>query len=253
MICIVLVSVSILPVVSCSTKALPAFSHGHVKYFGNNYLLQSSSSCLMRRTQSLPQFRPSDVSYTKLYASREKAQSTAAGSIGLDEKEVISYPVQVNHQGHIATISVREGEPILQALERQSTLSNKSKNDESAKTEQKDGNSSLALSQIPHECRRGNCLTCSSRIVESNSSGNDATQNMPISRFKIYTYLFRSPSKLGTHPSAPQIGKVLVFWLVVLRAFFQIDCLVDFLCSLGFWIQFNLVQIMLQFYKFCIK
>ena len=179
MICIVLVSVSILPVVSCSTKALPAFSHGHVKYFGNNYLLQSSS-CLTRRTPSLPQFRPSDVSYTKLYASREKAQSTAAGSTDLDEKEVISYPVQVNHQGHIATISVREGEPILQALERQSTLSNKSKNDESAKTEQKDGNSSLALSQIPHECRRGNCLTCSSRIVESNSngSGSDATQNI---------------------------------------------------------------------------
>ena len=78
-----------------------------------------------------------------------------------DHQDTISYPVQIIHQGHKTTINVHENEPILQALERQSTIV--------------DGRDqmALALSNIPHECRRGNCLTCASRTVESTTSDDN--------------------------------------------------------------------------------
>lgn len=95
-----------------------------------------------------------------------------------DEEQQLSYPVQIRHQGHVATILVRENEPILQALERQSTFPNNSNRREDA-LEERGGNSelvgeksSLALSHIPHECRRGNCLTCSSRVVTPSKTQN---------------------------------------------------------------------------------
>jgi ferredoxin len=91
------------------------------------------------------------------------------------------YPVRIHHQGHSATIFVRRDEPILQALERQSLFSNRY-GDRGEEEEDGGGggggesttargasssSSSLALSHIPHECRRGNCLTCSSRVAPS--------------------------------------------------------------------------------------
>ena len=57
-----------------------------------------------------------------------------------------SYPVRIHHEGHTSTIFVRNDEPILHALERQSIVASSSMS-------------------IPNECRRGNCLTCSSRVV----------------------------------------------------------------------------------------
>ncbi len=84
------------------------------------------------------------------------------------------FPVRIHHQGHSATIFVRRDEPILQALERQSLFSNydREKDDDggestTATTARQAPPSSLALSHIPHDCRRGNCLTCSSRVSSS--------------------------------------------------------------------------------------
>ena len=93
-------------------------------------------------------------SSTFVYTHPEKEGSSAAPSMSLEEtteeQKPISYPLHVIHQGHKTTINVNRDEPILQALERQSTSSDQL---------------SLALSNIPHECRRGNCLTCASKIA----------------------------------------------------------------------------------------
>ena len=123
-------------------------------------------------------------SSTSIYSSRGSQPST--DSVGLDvEEHHGSYPVEIHHQGHVATIHVREHEPILQALERQSTVSNNISCDQES---QDDGlersseiarqKSSLALPHIPHECRRGNCLTCSSRILTSADSQNNVLPNV---------------------------------------------------------------------------
>ena len=84
-----------------------------------------------------------------------------------EEEGVASFPVHVYHQGYSATIHVREDEPILSALERQSTFPNNNNSE----------GTSLALSHIPHECRRGNCLTCSSRILSSTTNNKSDTQS----------------------------------------------------------------------------
>ncbi len=99
-------------------------------------------------------------STTQIYSTNSEIglETTSSSS---DHQDTISYPVQIIHQGHKTTINVHENEPILQALERQSTIV--------------DGRDqmALALSNIPHECRRGNCLTCASRTVESTTSDDN--------------------------------------------------------------------------------
>eukprot|EP00577_Skeletonema_sp_RCC1716_P001336 CAMPEP_0113399826 /NCGR_PEP_ID=MMETSP0013_2-20120614/15765_1 /TAXON_ID=2843 ORGANISM="Skeletonema costatum, Strain 1716" /NCGR_SAMPLE_ID=MMETSP0013_2 /ASSEMBLY_ACC=CAM_ASM_000158 /LENGTH=239 /DNA_ID=CAMNT_0000284791 /DNA_START=475 /DNA_END=1194 /DNA_ORIENTATION=- /assembly_acc=CAM_ASM_000158 len=84
----------------------------------------------------------------------------------IDNQDAISYPVQIIHQGRKTTINVHENEPILQALERQSTIAGS--RDQMA----------LALSNIPHECRRGNCLTCASKNVKRTTSDNNLVVNV---------------------------------------------------------------------------
>jgi len=69
-------------------------------------------------------------------------------------EEETGYPVQIHQEGHTATIYVRNDEPILHALERQSIVASSSMS-------------------IPNECRRGNCLTCSSRVVIPNNNNNE--------------------------------------------------------------------------------
>ena len=64
------------------------------------------------------------------------------------------YSVQILHQGHSATLMVNKNESILAALERQSTSGSST------------GQVALGMSNIPHECRRGNCMTCAARVVE---------------------------------------------------------------------------------------
>ena len=99
-----------------------------------------------------------------LYASSKSDNSRELESFAtskttrtISQQGEITYPVEIHHQGHTATIHVRANEPILQALERQSSSSK---------------SSSLGLSAIPHECRRGNCLTCASRLLTEESRNN---------------------------------------------------------------------------------
>ncbi|KAL9189702.1 hypothetical protein ACHAXT_009377 [Thalassiosira profunda] len=120
-------------------------------------------------------------STTSISASRDQAHSMKVSS-GMDVdvgEEQQCYPIQIHHQGHVATISVREDEPILQALERQSTISGRSSTKNSSNTDDETAEeiSTLALSSIPHECRRGNCLTCSAR-VKPNSNTNNLQSNV---------------------------------------------------------------------------
>lgn len=83
-----------------------------------------------------------------------------------DHQDTRSYPVQIIHHGRKTTINVHENEPILQALERQSTIADG--RDQKA----------LALSNVPHECRRGNCLTCASRAVKSSTTDQNLVANV---------------------------------------------------------------------------
>ena len=107
------------------------------------------------RTTSFPLSSTTQIYITNSEIGLETTSSSS------DHQDTISYPVQIIHQGHKTTINVHENEPILQALERQSTIV--------------DGRDqmALALSNIPHECRRGNCLTCASRTVKSTTSDNN--------------------------------------------------------------------------------
>lgn len=108
-----------------------------------------------------------------------KSSSRNSQSNKNDESELdTGYPVQIIHQGHTSTIFVRKGEPILHALERQSTSSSNkiytiaqhSSGVELGECSEVEGKtSSLSLSYIPNECRRGNCLTCSARLGSTTS------------------------------------------------------------------------------------
>jgi ferredoxin len=120
-----------------------------ILYHSSGYSSSSSSSTGSKSCSS-----------TIIYTHPEKeGSSSAAPSMSLEEtteeQKSISYPLHVIHQGHKTTINVDRDEPILQALERQSTSSDQL---------------SLALSNIPHECRRGNCLTCASKIASDSNT-----------------------------------------------------------------------------------
>ena len=58
--------------------------------------------------------------------------------------------VEISHEGRTASVFVQPHETILMALER--------------------NRSSMALSSLPFDCQRGNCLTCSGLIKEGSSS-----------------------------------------------------------------------------------
>jgi ferredoxin len=116
---------------------------------------------------------------------------------GDGEGEDWGHPVRVHHSGHDGTIFVRKGETILHALERQSispplpggprrrrrrrgSSSSSSRDnvvddadddvdddDDDAATAIAIGSvGNLAFSHVPHDCRRGTCLTCSSRTMD---------------------------------------------------------------------------------------
>jgi ferredoxin len=113
----------------------------------------------------------STSSATLIYNTHPNRGTSASPTTGLEtrceQQDTISYPVQVIHQGRKTIINVHEDEPILQALERQSTIANGDQ-------------ISLALSHIPHECRRGNCLTCASKIAKSTTSTTQQKNNLVV-------------------------------------------------------------------------
>lgn len=171
-------------VTSCSSSSLTAFSHSRVHGPRYGCRLNSRFSVSFPLPPSPSELKHILWSSTSIYSSRRSQPSI--DSFGLDvEEKYHSYPVQIHHQGHVVTINVREHEPILQALERQSTVSNKISCDHESHNDGLGGSSdiarhksSLALSHIPHECRRGNCLTCSSRILTPRDSQNNILPNV---------------------------------------------------------------------------
>mmetsp|Transcript_15669 Transcript_15669/g.23737 ORF Transcript_15669/g.23737 Transcript_15669/m.23737 type:complete len:245 (-) Transcript_15669:351-1085(-) len=81
----------------------------------------------------------------------------AVSSCGPDE----SFTITVSHEGMTGEITVHRNETILAALERQSD--------------------SLCLTQLPFECRRGNCLTCVGHVAgkdEKKTGSYDAKENI---------------------------------------------------------------------------
>jgi len=75
---------------------------------------------------------------TKLYHANNPQSTSTSNS---------TFAMKVTHQNKTATLQINENESILQALERSKI------------------HDQLALPSLPHECRRGNCLTCSGRLL----------------------------------------------------------------------------------------
>jgi len=170
--CIAKAAAIFFAIIPYSAASISAFHHGGALCFGQNSSRRCSTSSSSSRITSSPSplFKQSiGSSSTSIHVSRDQTRSSADSiGLGFDDEEHTSYPVKIRHQGHEATISVRKNEPILQALERQSTFS-------SGSTQQE---ASLALSTIPNECRRGNCLTCSSRIIDTESNAQNIQANV---------------------------------------------------------------------------
>lgn len=62
------------------------------------------------------------------------------------------HTLKITHQEMVTTIPIHPSETILQALERSRA------------------HDILSLPSLPHDCRRGNCLTCSARVMPSAAS-----------------------------------------------------------------------------------
>ena len=134
--------------------------------FFTSFLVVNAFSTIMytqRRCKRLP--NGSKKSSKKIISSSTSSTATLiyntpSSTTGLEtsseQQERISYPVQVIHQGRKTTINVHEDEPILQALERQSTIVD---------------------ARVPHECRRGNCLTCASKNAKAATSNTNHKNN----------------------------------------------------------------------------
>jgi Ferredoxin len=67
-----------------------------------------------------------------------------------EEDNEETFTIKVTHQNKTMTIPISPNEPILQALEKQ------------------DLQDKLSLHSLPQDCRRGNCLTCSGRLLSGN-------------------------------------------------------------------------------------
>lgn len=71
------------------------------------------------------------------------------------------YPVQVSHEGISCEIQVRRNETILAALERC-------------------GVAEQLATPLPFDCRRGNCLTCTGRLMNRSSSFSSVVTNAEV-------------------------------------------------------------------------
>ncbi|KAG7374567.1 2Fe-2S iron-sulfur cluster binding domain containing protein [Nitzschia inconspicua] len=106
---------------------------------------QISKKCKIQEARSVPRWH-SSTSFTQLDATIKDGDVTTAAS----------YPVKVFYENQSITISVREDETILAALERH----------------QISDRLSLPNHMVPSDCRRGNCLTCTG--THTNNSNLDS-------------------------------------------------------------------------------
>lgn len=87
---------------------------------------------------------PSTKTVTQLQSSNSNTQETQETL-----SQIKSYSVKLTHQSKTINVQIPSNQTILQALESQNV---------------KDA---LSLPDLPQDCRRGNCLTCSSRILQN--------------------------------------------------------------------------------------
>jgi ferredoxin len=112
------------------------------------------SVSLVKSSQSKLQLHSSSERHTSGESPSFTEKPQISFSTTLKKKDGPTYPIQITHQGLTKIIHVEENESILQALERQSLACAPG----------------LGLSNIPHDCRRGNCLTCASRLISTEHS-----------------------------------------------------------------------------------
>ncbi len=100
---------------------------------------------------------------SRLFSSTKPTSTETDGtSISSDGGEGVdddTYTVQITHQNSTTSFQIFPGESILAALERLKM------HDE------------LSLPSLPHECRRGHCLTCSGRHISSSQIHNVQLEN----------------------------------------------------------------------------
>lgn len=104
--------------------------------------------------------------------------STAATSSSPPEDSSIKIPIDIIYENKLYQIQAIKGESILSALERARASP--------------DPNIRIPLPPIPNECRRGNCMTCSGRLLCSATrelrESNVAT--LPLDKAVTKTYRF---------------------------------------------------------------
>ncbi len=79
------------------------------------------------------------------------AQSSSPSEESKNEKENETFTLHLSHENKISTISIHKSETILHALERHQSQSK--------------SNKLSSLPTLPHECRKGNCLTCAAKLI----------------------------------------------------------------------------------------
>mmetsp|Transcript_37878 Transcript_37878/g.55810 ORF Transcript_37878/g.55810 Transcript_37878/m.55810 type:complete len:265 (-) Transcript_37878:405-1199(-) len=84
----------------------------------------------------------------------DPSENSDRSSAKIDKHGRIGYPVTVSYDGLTCDIIVQSGETILAALERNGV------------------SDLLCLTTVPHECRRGNCLTCTGAHREGSNTSN---------------------------------------------------------------------------------
>eukprot|EP00529_Nitzschia_sp_RCC80_P031929 CAMPEP_0113520642 /NCGR_PEP_ID=MMETSP0014_2-20120614/44210_1 /TAXON_ID=2857 /ORGANISM="Nitzschia sp." /LENGTH=224 /DNA_ID=CAMNT_0000418537 /DNA_START=1139 /DNA_END=1813 /DNA_ORIENTATION=- /assembly_acc=CAM_ASM_000159 len=108
-----------------------------------------------------------------------------------------SYKVRVEYEGHDCFIDVHHGETLLTALERENVSQKLA----------------LPLSMIPHDCRRGNCLSCAAKhaptsqvssVIPPISSPSPSSSSSPIDQKKKQNQQIKTKSTkhlVGDGPS----------------------------------------------------
>ncbi len=92
------------------------------------------------------------------------------------------YTVKVTHQSKTVKVQINQDETILQALERSKV------HDE------------LALPSLPQECRRGNCLTCSGRLIKCKTN-EESYKNVEIRKDGLSPSMAKTIKQKGIVPT----------------------------------------------------
>jgi len=125
------------------------------------FLLKSSSPSLPMTASAFAAF--SSTKSLKQRANAHLLSTLTPLSSSKKEEEEEGYQVEISYEGRKTTLNVKPDEPILSAMERSHV----------SKT--------LCLPDIPHECRRGNCLTCTGIHAPNSNVSNLVSEDNGLS------------------------------------------------------------------------